>query len=123
MLLVLAVPALRHATPGSDQIARYTLSGLITDDREERETLDRIAKADRVKALILYIDSPGGTTTGAEALYGAIRRVAEKKPVVAVGGTMAASGASLGDILGAALKRASEKPGEKESEKADENEG
>ena len=95
VLLVLAVPALRRATPGSDQIARYTLSGLITDDREERETLDRIAKADRVKALILYIDSPGGTTTGAEALYGALRRVAEKKPVVAVVGTMAASGAYI----------------------------
>ena len=93
VIVVAAVPALRRATPGSDQIARYTLGGLITDDRDERETLDRIAKADRVKALILYIDSPGGTTTGAEALYGAIRRVAEKKPVVAVVGTMAASGA------------------------------
>ena len=93
VIVIAAVPALRRATPGSDQIARYALSGLITDDREERETLDRIAKADRVKALILYIDSPGGTTAGSEALYGAIRRVAEKKPVVAVVGTMAASGA------------------------------
>jgi protease-4 len=93
VIVVATVPALRRAAPGSDQIARYTIDGLITDDREERDTLDRIARADRVKALILYIDSPGGTTTGAEALYGAIRRVAEKKPVVAVVGTMAASGA------------------------------
>src|SRR5919206_19367 len=75
VVLALAVPSLRRAAPGSDQIARYTVSGLITNDREERETLDRIARADRVKAVILYIDSPGGTTTGAEALYGAIRRL------------------------------------------------
>ena len=93
VILALTVPSLRRATPGSDQIARFTISGLITNDREERETLERIAKADRVKAVILYIDSPGGTTTGAEALYGAIRRVAEKKPVVGVVGSMAASGA------------------------------
>ena len=93
VILAFAVPSLRRAAPASDQIARYTITGLITNDREERETLERIARADRVKAVILYIDSPGGTTTGAEALYGAIRRVSEKKPVVGVVGSMAASGA------------------------------
>ncbi len=45
--------------------------------------------------MILSIDSPGGTTTGAEKLYEAIRRLAAKKPVVAVVNNMAASGAYI----------------------------
>jgi protease-4 len=44
---------------------------------------------------VLTIDSPGGTTEGSEVLYEEIRRLAAKKPVVAVVGTMAASGAYI----------------------------
>ena len=45
-----------------------------------------------MRALVLRINSPGGTTAGSEALYAAIRRVAAEKPVVAVLGEVAASG-------------------------------
>ena len=38
------------------------------------------------------IDSPGGTTAGSEAVYDAVRRISERKPVVAVMDTVAASG-------------------------------
>jgi protease-4 len=48
-----------------------------------------------VRAVILDINSPGGTTTGGEAMYDAIRRLAEKKPVVAVCGTLATSAAYI----------------------------
>jgi protease-4 len=41
--------------------------------------------------MIVSIDSPGGSVSGGEALYRAIARVAEKKPVVAVMGGLAAS--------------------------------
>jgi len=75
-----------------DHVARVEISGIITDNRKQQQLLERIAKNNRAKALILAIDSPGGTTTGAEALYGAIRKVAEEKPVVATLGTLAASG-------------------------------
>jgi protease IV len=44
------------------------------------------------KALVLRIDSPGGTVVGGESLYRAIRAVAGEKPVVAVLGEVAASG-------------------------------
>lgn len=47
------------------------------------------------KAVVLSIESPGGTTTGAEKLYDELRRLAAKKPVVAVVGTLAASGAYI----------------------------
>lgn len=75
-----------------DHIARVTVSGVITDDREQQALFDKILKADRVKAIILHIDSPGGTTSGAEALFAAVRRLASTKPVVAVVGDVAASG-------------------------------
>jgi protease-4 len=76
-------------------VARVTVSGVITDDRKMQELLDKVAKSDQVKAVILDINSPGGTTTGGEAMYDAIRRVSEKKPVVAVCGTIATSAAYI----------------------------
>jgi protease-4 len=76
-------------------IARVTVDGIITDDRKVQELLERVAKADQVKAVILDINSPGGTTTGGEAMYDAVRRLAEKKPVVAVCGTLATSAAYI----------------------------
>ncbi|MBX3491635.1 MAG: signal peptide peptidase SppA [Parvibaculum sp.] len=78
--------------PARSHIARVEIGGIVVDDRIQREMLDKIARDPRVKAVILAIDSPGGTTTGAEALYEAVRRVADEKPVVAVLGTVAASG-------------------------------
>ncbi len=76
-------------------IARIDVSGIITDDRKMSELFDKVGKSDQVKAVILDINSPGGTTTGGEAMYDAIRRLAEKKPVVAVCGTLATSAAYI----------------------------
>ncbi len=76
---------------GRDHIARYVITGTIQDDLEEQNLLREIGESKSAKALILYINSPGGTTAGAEALFDSIRRVSETKPVVAVLGTVAAS--------------------------------
>ena len=76
-------------------IARIDVSGIITDDRKMNELFDKVGKSDQVKAVILDINSPGGTTTGGEAMYDAIRRLAAKKPVVAVCGTLATSAAYI----------------------------
>lgn len=84
---------------GREQIARVTLEGTITDNRKQLKLLRKIAEADHVAGLILFVNSPGGTTTGGEALYGALREVAQKKPVVAQFGTVAAS---AGYIVGLA---------------------
>jgi len=72
-------------------VAQIRISGLITDDRELLERLDRIAKNDQVKGLIVSISSPGGTTYGGERIFKAIRHVAETKPVVSDVRTLAAS--------------------------------
>ncbi len=76
-------------------IARVSVSGLITDDDKMIELLDKVGKSSQVRAVILDINSPGGTTTGGEAMYDAVRRLAEKKPVVAVCGTLATSAAYI----------------------------
>lgn len=74
------------------QIARVEVTGIITDDRDLQKLLKDLRDDNSVKGVILAINSPGGTTTGAEALYDSVRYLAEKKPVVAVLGTVAASG-------------------------------
>lgn len=76
----------------SDHIARIRVEGTIVENDELVERLEAVAKSDAVKGLVLAIDSPGGTTAGGEMIFNAVRKVAEKKPVVAQIGTLAASG-------------------------------
>jgi protease-4 len=53
----------------------------------------RVAERDEnVKAIVIRIDSPGGSALASEAMYQAVRRVAEQKPVIISIGGMAASG-------------------------------
>ncbi len=78
---------------GGAHLARLTVSGVISDDRKLDEAVTKLADNDSVKALIVAIDSPGGSVAGGEGLHDAIARVAAKKPVVAVmGGTAASAG-------------------------------
>ena len=85
------VSSLDKASP---HLARFFVEGMITGDRD---TLDLINELEESKAagVLLAIDSPGGTTTGAEAVYLALRKLAEKKPTVAVVSNTAASGAYI----------------------------
>ena len=96
-IALLATGNQRFAGSGSflPHIARVSVSGLITDDQKMLELLDKVGKSSQVRAVILDINSPGGTTTGGEAMYDAIRQLAEKKPVVAVCGTLATSAAYI----------------------------
>jgi protease IV len=74
-----------------DHVARIAIDGLILDDKARDEALADVAGNKKARALLVKIDSPGGTYVGGEALYQTLRRVAEKKPVVAVMGTTATS--------------------------------
>lgn len=67
-----------------DHVARLTISGLITDDRERSQVLAETAADPQVRAVIVHINSPGGTVVGGEALYRDLRDIAAAKPVVAV---------------------------------------
>jgi protease-4 len=93
--LAAVLVALRDFNPqlGRSHLARLTVSGVVTDDRKLTEAVSKLADNDSVKALIVAIDSPGGSVAGGEGLHDAIAHVAGKKPVVAVmGGTAASAG-------------------------------
>ena len=83
-----------------DHIARIQIAGIIVDDQARDQALKTIADDDKVKALIVKIDSPGGTYVGGEAIYQSLRMVAEKKPVVAMMGTTAASAGYMSALGG-----------------------
>ncbi len=72
-------------------IARVEISGLITEDREMLDLLEDLREDASVKAVIVKVNSPGGTTVGGETLFHAVRRLAEAKPVAAEVGQLAAS--------------------------------
>ena len=78
-----------RATGGS--IARVTITGLIRSDQERVEALERLGKS-RARAVIVHINSPGGTTAGSEQLHDALMRLKEQKPMVVVVDGLAASG-------------------------------
>jgi protease IV len=83
-----------------EQISRVTITGLILGDHERTEALDRLAKSTATKAVIVHIDSPGGTTAGSEELHQALRRVAARKPMVVVVDGLAASGGYMAAMAG-----------------------
>lgn len=76
---------------GSGAIARVKITGLIRGDQDRTEALERLGKSG-VRAVIVHIDSPGGTTAGAEQLYDSLVQLKAKKPMVVVVDGLAASG-------------------------------
>jgi protease IV len=76
-------------------IARISIDGMITEDRDMLRLMKRVGENKNVQGVVLFINSPGGTTTGGEALFEAVRDMAKTKPVVAQFGTVAASAAYI----------------------------
>jgi protease-4 len=77
--------------PGHRYVAILHVNGIITDDEKQVRAVARLAKDPAAVALMVEIDSPGGSVAGGEALHDAIARVAAVKPVVTVMGGEAAS--------------------------------
>ena len=82
------------------QIARISIRGIIRGDQDRVEALDELAKSRIARAVVVHIDSPGGTTAGSEQLHQALRRLGEQKPMVMVVDGVAASGAYIAAMAG-----------------------
>ncbi len=67
---------------GMDLLGSYSLA----------ETISRVADDTRVKAVVLRIESPGGSSMAADVMWRAVTELAKKKPVIVSMGTVAASG-------------------------------
>jgi protease-4 len=76
---------------GVNAIERVKIEGLIRSDQERVEALERLAKSN-APAVIVHINSPGGTTSGSEQLYDSLVRLKAKKPLVVVVDGLCASG-------------------------------
>jgi protease-4 len=90
-IAVLATPGGRSALATSGSIARVNIEGLIRSDQDRVEALERLEKSNAA-AVVVHINSPGGTTAGSEQLYDALVRLKAKKPLVVVVEGLAASG-------------------------------
>jgi protease IV len=93
-LAVLATPGARRTLTGANAIARVNIEGLITSNTGRVEALERLGRSS-AKAVIVHINSPGGTTAGSEQLYDSLTRLKAKKPVVIVVDGLCASGAYI----------------------------
>ncbi len=74
-----------------DHIVRLNIEGIIVDDESRRSAIEAAGRNKSAKAIIVHVNSPGGTTVGGEVLYRALRDAGEDKPVVAVIGTLGTS--------------------------------
>lgn len=76
-------------------IARVVIDGTIASDPVRRSILNDLAEDDTVSAVIVQINSPGGTTAGGEELYEGLSRIRANKPVVSVINELGASAAYM----------------------------
>jgi protease-4 len=81
--------------PVGNQVADIKVDGFIETRPEAVDLLKRASEDDRVRAILLHIDSPGGVASGGEALYRAVRSASAEKPVVAVIDGLGASAAYM----------------------------
>jgi protease-4 len=86
--------ALENGAVG-DRIARVTIDGTISTDAGRQKVFKDIAEDPLVKAVIVSINSGGGTTAGGEELYEALGVLRAEKPVVAVIDELGASAAYM----------------------------
>ena len=87
------------AGAGTPAIARVSIAGLIRTDQDRVEALARLEKS-HAPAVIVHLNTPGGTTSGSEQLYDSLMRLREHKPVVVVVDGLAASGGYITAIAG-----------------------
>ena len=87
----LVSPGARGTFTTAGSIARVNIEGLIRSDQERVEALERLEKS-HAAAVVVHINSPGGTTAGSEQLYDSLVRLKAKKPLVVVVEGLAASG-------------------------------
>lgn len=93
--ILLAVGPEKLGERARPHVARIAIDGFIAEDRAELELIERLARTDAVRAVIVSIDSGGGATVGGEALYDALRQLSAKKPTVASIKTVGASAAYM----------------------------
>jgi protease IV len=84
----------------SDHIARVNIDDIIYTDLKRQNKLEEIYKNNAIKAVIVHVNSPGGTVVGSESVYKALRKISNIKPVVTIMDDIATSGGYMAAIGG-----------------------
>lgn len=79
----------------NDKIGVLSIEGLITDSFKITQNIEEFAKDGSIVAVVVRIDSPGGSVGAAQEIYDAIIELKKKKKVVVSMGSIAASGGLL----------------------------
>ena len=86
----------RHGAPvmgaRADRVGVVEILGEIRDAKKTLKELKAFAEDEHIKAVVVRIDSPGGAVAPSQEIYDAVRRLSEKKKVIASMGSTAASG-------------------------------
>ncbi|AKU91038.1 signal peptide peptidase SppA [Vulgatibacter incomptus] len=77
---------------GAGNVGVVEVKGPITDAEDEVKALHDFLEEDRIKAVVVRVNSPGGAVGPSQEIHAEIRRLAEEKPVVVSMGDVAASG-------------------------------
>jgi len=100
VVIIAAVAQRGIGEAGGAYIARVTISGLILGDTDRVEALGRLVKSTSARAVVIHVDSPGGTVAGSEQLFVALRGIVAAKPTVVVVDGLAASGGYIAALSG-----------------------
>lgn len=79
-------------SPGGDGVAVVNIDGIIIDPDPYIKSVRKIRENDSIKAVVVRVNSPGGSVAASQEIYEELRSLGEVKPVVASMGTVAASG-------------------------------
>ena len=95
VVIVLALGRFALPQAPAHYVARIVIDGTIATDPERLRVMQRLAEDDAVKAVILAINSPGGTSAGGEELYEAVSQLRQARPTVSVIKEVGASAAYM----------------------------
>jgi protease IV len=87
---VAVVPADGEITMSGGGLLSFGSGGITEQDM--RPVLKRLEKDDSVRAVVLRIDSPGGSALASDLIWHELRKLEKKKPLIVSVGEMAASG-------------------------------
>jgi protease-4 len=95
MVFLLTKKSVNNDMLPTNYIARIKIDENIFHNIEKINKLCKIEDISHIKAVVLHVNSPGGTTGGGEAYYRALKRLANKKPLIVVMDEIATSAAYM----------------------------
>ncbi len=81
-----------HSFSSGDKVAVLRVEDVIIDSQIYLDSIETITKDDKVKALVVRIDSPGGAVGPSQEIYSELKELGKKMPIIASIGGVGASG-------------------------------